>query len=1006
MRFHSPTAGPAGRARSVVLALAAVVVGILTFAPRTAHADCSAPGGIHINEVRYVDGPTPEEGRLNPLVELYNKGASAVGLGGWTITDESGSVVATLPPVTLPAGAHLEVRFETGADELDFSDGIGTVFTNAESVGVFHVAAGAVALFNGPPSPGGIVDFVAWSQAGGPPTGPAVSDAYAAGIWQPGDAVPTSDGERFFTMRLVPDGFDHDLSSDWSLYGWSESDYAALVPGANAVMLSPPDGAGFDPGSPTTFDWTPIDSAQVYELQVASDPGFGALEADAFTHATDTTLALGSGPHYWRVLVSDACGPVATGPAWSLSIFPYAVSMTTSKGRATESAKPPLSTEAFGIVGVPRIMQHKDSGMLCIWDDANNKRPGCTENAGPGGPWDGAHPADHAQRVIRIPIGARTIRFTLECPHCRNYCRRATIQMINAFYGGDLTQDRISYQAMPLERAAGNVVRAPEGDLGHDVPMLVASTGPITQWAVDNSVVTGVFAGPTYAQLKAEIQAGYPVQSRVPGHAIIACGFIDQGSFGFGFPTTNLVLIRDPWPGPGNRDGWQSFNAVNFAGWWRIRPAGAAALAGHKQEPTVTKDTDGDGIVDFDEGYPDYPADRPRRFQCAFNTADTDSDDVGDKQEIRAYTFYNIDHPAKTNNSLDLPDIDRDGLRAELDCDSDNDGDYDGGEDINGNGITLEAGETDPFDCSDHDVRFATDRPLYTTADFVTVTGGTLHADTQYTFYVFDTCPLPLAVNQPWAGFTRIGLATTDAQGNIQPASAGQYAPGCYSIGLDVRRDGRWQHVVTPPAPGVPCATCDLTTTFNVEAATPALFAGPFLTPGAGRVEVEWYVADALPVSALAIERGRAADGPFTTLVSWQGRSAPDGRSAFVDASLTEPGVYYYRITAQTANGPQVIGPVAVDVAAPRLALAAAPNPTPGSTGITLTMPRQAAAKLAIYDSAGRLVRVLFDGVLAMGPQLVRWDGARGDGSPTRPGVYFLRAVVNGQATTTRVVKL
>jgi hypothetical protein len=644
--------------------------------------------------------------------------------------------------------------------------------------------------------------------------------------------------------------------------------------------------------------------------------------------------------------------------------------------------------------------------MLCIWDDANNRRAGCTEQASPGGPWDGVHPDDHAEHVVRIPIGPRTIRFTLECPHCRNYCRRATIQMLNRFYGGDLTQDRISYQAMPLERAAGNVVRAPEGDLGHDLPMLVASTAPITQWAIDNSVVTGPFVGPSYAQLKAEIQAGYPVQTRVPGHAIIACGFIDQGSFGFGLPTSNLVLIRDPWPGPGNRDGWQSFGAVNFGGWWRIRPAGAAALAGHKQEASVSTDTDGDGVVDFDEGYPTYPADRPRRFQSAFNTADTDSDDVGDKQDIRAYTFYNSDHPAKTNNSLDLPDIDRDGLRAELDCDSDNDGDYDGGEDVNGNGITLQAGETDPFDAASKKVSFTPGQPLYTTLDEVMFDGGTLHASTDYTWYLYQSCPLPLAVNQPYLAPVSTGTASTDVDGNIITVLAGHFPVGCYSVALDVRRDGRWQHIVNPPAPGVPCATCDLSTTFTVEAATPALVGGPYLTPGIGRVDVQWYVADALPVTALAVERGRAADGPFETLVSWQGRTAPDGRAEFVDASLTEPGRYFYRITVATANGPQVIGPVSVDVAAPRLALAAAPNPTASSTGITLTMPRQARARLGIYDSAGRLVRALFDGILPMGPQLVRWDGARGDGTTTRPGVYFLRVVVNGQASTSRVVRL
>jgi len=297
-----------GRTRLAVSLLPALVALMASFAVvRPAHADCSAPGGVHLNEVRYRDGATPEGGRLNPLVELYNKGASPASIGGWTLTDESGLVVATLPPVfLLPAGAHLEVRFETGVDDLYFTDGTGTVYTNAESVGVFHPAEGAVALYNGAPSPAGIVDCVAWSIAGPGPAGAAVGDAYAAGIWQPGDYVPGSADERFFTIRLVPDGFDHDLGSDWSSYGWSESDYQALVPGANAVMLSPPDGAVFDPGSPTTFDWTPIDSAQVYEFQLASDPGFGSLEADAFTHSTDTTFTVAGGGHYWRVLVTDA----------------------------------------------------------------------------------------------------------------------------------------------------------------------------------------------------------------------------------------------------------------------------------------------------------------------------------------------------------------------------------------------------------------------------------------------------------------------------------------------------------------------------------------------------------------------------------------------------------------------------------------------------------------------------------------------------------------------------
>jgi lamin tail-like protein len=91
------------------------VVLLLALASRSA-ADCSPPGGIHVNEVRFIDAPSPmnDTGRLNPLVELFNKGATPVALGGWTVTDEARTVRATLPAVSLPAGALLVIHFATG----------------------------------------------------------------------------------------------------------------------------------------------------------------------------------------------------------------------------------------------------------------------------------------------------------------------------------------------------------------------------------------------------------------------------------------------------------------------------------------------------------------------------------------------------------------------------------------------------------------------------------------------------------------------------------------------------------------------------------------------------------------------------------------------------------------------------------------------------------------------------------------------------------------------------
>ena len=50
--------------------------------------------------------------------------------------------------------------------------------------------------------------------------------------------------------------------------------------------------------------------------------------------------------------------------------------------------------------------------------------------------------------------------------------------------------------------------------------------------------------------------------------------------------------------------------------------------------------------------------------------------------DIRQYVFHRNYHLGHINNALNFSDIDGDGLRAENDCDSDNDGDFDGGASI------------------------------------------------------------------------------------------------------------------------------------------------------------------------------------------------------------------------------------------------------------------------------------------------------------------------------------
>lgn len=985
--------------RSFVLAIAALSAAV-TLHPGEAAADCSPAGGVHLNEIRFLDGPTPEEGRLNALVELFNKGGAPAALDGWTITDHTGAVKHTLAPLSLPAGAFVIVRFETGTDELDFGDGVGTVYTNGDSVGTFDPSEGGVALYADSLGTPVIRDYVTWSLTGATPAGAALTDAVARGLWTADDFVPRASDQSFFTIRLLPDGFDHDLGSDWVEYGWSESGYGGRIPGSNAIQQAPSNGSGFDPG-PVTLAWSAVDSAAAYHLEVATDPTFSSgVLVDMLTGLTDTTIAPASGAtYYWRVRIIDSCGELPAGATWGFGVFPFAVA---APGRARDA---PLAPQVFGTLAVPRRLQRKDSSLLCIWDDANRRRPGCTEAAGQAGPWDAPHPEVHAEVVVPTLVGLRIVFQRIQCPHCRNYCRRATIQMINHFYGGDLTQDRISYQAMPLERAAGNVVAAPEGDLGHDQTMLVASTGPITQWAVDNSTVTGPFAGPSYAQVKAEIQAGYPVQTRIPGHALVLAGFIDAGSFAFNLPLQNLVLVRDPWPGPGNLEGWQPFPAVNFAGWWRIRPAGVPALAGHMQEATVGTDGDADGVRDFDEGYPTHPADRPRRLQSRHNEADTDRDEVRDKQDIRSYVFHDADHAGHNNDGLNFPDHDFDGLRAELDCDSDEDTDFDGGEDVNGDGRTPVAGETDVWDAASRRIRLATDFPTYTPLDEVTLLGDTYHATSDYTYYVYNACPFPLAPDTPYTGFIATGTISSAADGTLIPALIGHFPPGCYTVAIDIRKDARYGHSVTPPVPAV-VSNCDLTTTFSVEDIVAALGSGPFVSESEGMAQVEWEFFEGLTLGSVTVERGREAQGPFEIVATFTAGELAGTPGRYEDATLEEPGRYWYRVVGRTGGEAIVLGPHALDITPPRFALFALPNPAAGPTTIALSLPRAQTARIAVYAANGRLVRELVRGPMKMGRQTLGWDGADASGRRVTAGVYFMVGEAGGRTTQTRIVRL
>lgn len=65
------------------------------------------------------------------------------------------------------------------------------------------------------------------------------------------------------------------------------------------------------------------------------------------------------------------------------------------------------------------------------------------------------------------------------------------------------------------------------------------------------------------------------------------------------------------------------------------------------------------------------------------------------------------------------------------------------------------------------------------------------------------------------------------------------------------------------------------------------------------------------------------------------------------------------------------------------------PNPFRHGTEIAFTVAREDEVTLTIYDSSGRLVKSLFEGVVARGTHRVRWEGRDESGRSLPSGVYF-----------------
>ena len=135
----------------------------------------------------------------------------------------------------------------------------------------------------------------------------------------------------------------------------------------------------------------------------------------------------------------------------------------------------------------------------------------------------------------------------------------------------------------------------------------------------------------------------------------------------------------------------------------------------------------------------------------------------------------------------------------------------------------------------------------------------------------------------------------------------------------------------------------------------------------------------------------------------WEGIQTAGGSyvMAGITGSFGPPNLNLYLVKAGLVDSAGVPEGEASEIA---LGLRVMPNPSREGVSIKYMLPAAAVVHAAVYDLLGREVIRLRSGPESAGSHEVAWDGLDCRGERVSPGLYFVRALADGQATTRKVV--
>ena len=521
------------------------------------------PTGLVLAEIGFAPRPGDPQ-----FIELANAGPDPVDLADLRLEADGRPIEIAPEGSTVGAGERLLVMLDGPKDPES---------QVVHAVGDLGRADGNVRLLDADQR---LMDSVAW--------GPGQAGAVSLAV---GDFVPASIEPGTTIGR--PPGADQSLTpSEWVTYPPDSASPGAANPVPTVPVLLPLDGAILD-SSDATLEWYPVRGAATYQVQVATETTFADPLVDETVAEPSVDLGqLGPGAYVWRVQAISADG--STSDESTVSGF----TLGGSTPRTPASGAGPADVAKR--LNVPFLAQRKDSKMLLL-EEPNETGPH---------PWDAPHDKPSKDDLAD--------QFN---------CAIAMIAMVNHYYGGDLSQDRIGYEIFK-DRQPG-----PEEDLNYGYGLTSGEPETPTPGYVDQTLKAFAFALgasvrfiPTNASfdeiwtsVTTSIDAGRPLAGAGPRHGFVVTGYVVRGGH-------RIMLVNDPARGRYEVDlDAGRGNPAQVSLW--LMPDSPNA---RKQEPSVIADSDGDKVVDFDE---------TERFHTSPQVKDTDGDKVDDKPDIASGVF-------------------------------------------------------------------------------------------------------------------------------------------------------------------------------------------------------------------------------------------------------------------------------------------------------------------------------------------------------------------------------